>query len=98
MSDPNEFYIQQMLEGLRASMRDHGIELPAERFAAMEKEVRKRFENWSAEEFLAKCEMNKLRLFIQKLFDRQGTKTPDFDSLYQEKESLDRKLFGRDTP
>ncbi len=88
MSDPNEFYIQQMLERMRAFMRDHAIELSAERLAAMEKEFRKSFEGWPAwptEEFVAKGRMTELRLFIQKLLDRQGTKMPDFDSLYQKK-------------
>ncbi len=42
MSDPNEFYIQQMLVQLRTLMRNHGIELSAERFADMEKVLRSR--------------------------------------------------------
>lgn len=32
--------------------------------------------------------------FMRKLMARQGTSIPDFDTLYQKKAALDRKLFG----
>jgi hypothetical protein len=97
-SNPKEFYLQKMLEEVRGALRSAGVELSAEQYDALEKEYRARCAGWFAEEWFPRVKMAELRDFIDRLLARQGTRPPDFESLYNRKDELDRKFLSGDAP